>query len=421
MTIQTGSVLTTRRGRTVRVGPLIGQGGQSLVFRGLDATGRAVAVKVFVDDSRREANLGRSRRLIELDPSRRCKAIVAPTDMAEGTDGTAAHVSRYVKGQPLAEHVYSFDDSDLARDLYVGGAVAHCCAVLHDLGVAHGDLHLGQAKILLSGDGGPPQVVLLDLDNYCEPGGIPSPMLGHPAYLAPRVRSDALAGRVSPPSIANDCFSLAVMVHEIVLRRHPAAQGAVDDSEFALSMSGRPGTWLDDPRNPDRRQLLGGRATRGLGAAIIRMFRSGLAADESRRPSAAAWREACFRSACSVGECLACGERSVADPYRRHCPYCRRAFGTLVLRGTDGMEIKLDRARSDLGRSNLGGGRTISELHCVARREPPMTWIEPFGKNGMFARSNGGAWERLPDGRRFPIRKGDRLRLASAEFEVEER
>lgn len=415
--ITSGTILKTERGRSIHVSDQIGRGGQSEVFRGHDSSGNLVAVKAFTDRARRDSSEARVKRLIELGIAERCKLVVAPHDCSIHAE-TVVHVSRYVEGCTLEDYIYGNGHAslELAQDLYLGSMAAHCCAILHnDFGLAHADIHLGQFKVRTPA-AERPEVALFDLDNFYESGGSKSPMIGHPAYLAPEQRSQWRTTGKCEHSIGSDLGSLTVVLHELIFGRHPASNSAPDSTEFEASMSGETGAWLDDPRNPDRHEGLGGRPTKCVGAVLVRMFRQGLGKDPRKRPTASQWRRACLVAACSVGTCPACGERAVADPHRRRCPRCREAFKPLLLRSV-GREVVADRARVGVGRNELGAQSTVSETHCLLRWEPPLTWIEPCGKNGTFVLTASG-WLRLDHGVRFPLSAGDRLRLADTEVEV---
>lgn len=413
--LKSGEVVRPRQGGSVHVGQELAEGGQGILFTGQTESGQPVVIKCLKDRHRRKDDRIRTRALVDMALPSKCRALYGPVDSIDRAD-LVAHVAPFFEGTSLSEHVYPSNGSvtdNLEADLFLAAAVAHCLSVQHDqCDAANGDIHLDQFKVQHVGQH--LELAQFDFDNQYR-ADLPLPnMVGKPDYIGPKTRKQWLAGQRPIPSIRDDLFSLGVVLHEILLRRHPGADAPTDSAEFHKSMSG---PWLDDPCRPDRSSSLGGRPTACLNQELIERFRRTINPAASHRPNAARWRRSLIRAACTVGSCPSCAGQSVADKLRSHCPRCRKPFPFLKLVTMSSARIVLDQLEQMLGRQQLSGALTVSEQHCICRREPPLTTLESIGKNGTFVFS-GSTWHRMPQRWPFAIEAGDRIRLADVELRV---
>src|SRR6185369_12934218 len=165
-------------------------------------------------------------------------------------------------------------------------ALARAVDVLHQRNIAHGDLHAD--NLLVHRRGTVVEGHLIDLDNFNAPNLPPPPCVGHNLYMAPELRQSS-SGKMSVlPDILADCFSLTVLLHEIILVRHPAAGADASEADFNRAMC--TGAWRHDPARAARGgAALGGFPAEVLNAGLMRLFRRGMSLDRGERPTAAAW------------------------------------------------------------------------------------------------------------------------------------
>ena len=257
----------------------------------------------------------------------------------------------------------------------------------------------------------------MDFDNFAA-DGLPRPrMLGTEIYMAPEVRRGYRSGNTCTPTISSDLWNLAAMLNTLLLARDPGPENDPGTDEFQQAISG---AWLDDPRLGDRSVQMGGLPSRVLNREIIELFRHGISPATADRPTAATWRQVLLRAAGAVEACPHCGGESIGDQRRRHCPYCRQPFPVLQIRTAAGTTVTLDHDRIVIGRDDLDGHQTISEVHCRVCRQPPMTTITSLGCNGTYLCASDGNWMRVHDQKPFAIRAGDKLRFADQEVQIEE-
>lgn len=162
------------------------------------------------------------------------------------------------------------------------GEMASALAFLHARGICHRDLK--PSNVLLSPDG---QALLLDFNLSDDPAGTAQLPGGTVPYMAPehlRARLDKKAVSTGPEA---DVYALGVIAHELLTGRHPfgPAGSAATLEEMLESMLRRQAAGSPPlrSRNP--------RVGRGLAELLNRC----LAADETRRPTAAELERAASR------------------------------------------------------------------------------------------------------------------------------
>ncbi|MEZ6184934.1 MAG: serine/threonine-protein kinase [Planctomycetota bacterium] len=186
----------------------LGQGGMGNVYRGRDALGRPVAVKVARRMS--QAALARFEREAQLLARFRAPEVV--TAHAWGvTDDLAYLVTELVEGQTLDE---AAKGRSFPERVELWRAVVRAVAVAHRAGVVHRDLK--PSNVLVTAEG---QVRLIDFgvsigldqERLTLSGGA----IGTPAYMAPEQFK-----RVDP-SPTQDVWSLGVLGYELLGTRLP--------------------------------------------------------------------------------------------------------------------------------------------------------------------------------------------------------
>ena len=209
--------MTESAGRLVgsqyRIGGLIGRGGMGEVWRGMDASGAPVAVKVllprFSEDPEVVQRFVAERRLLTGVSDRH---VVRVRDMVvEGS--TLAIVMDLVEGGDLRGLLRERGTLSAAEACRVGAQVALGLAAIHARRIVHRDVK--PENVLLDRSVDPPLALLTDFGVSKLVGDDPgasgvTALAGTPLYLAPELIG---GGRPGPWS---DLYSLGVMLYELV-------------------------------------------------------------------------------------------------------------------------------------------------------------------------------------------------------------
>ena len=212
---------------------------------------------------------------------------------------------------------------------------------LHSMGIAHSDLSARNVVVdPLTGC-----CAVIGTDALVIPGLSPPDILGTPGYVAPEdIATKALplddAGR-KPPSIQANLHSLAVLIHEFLLSRHPLRGPKLHSTESAeederLSM-GEKALFIEHPRDSSNRPrnlkvtyedlgpTIGTNARRFLPNLFYLAFVEGLH-NPTVRPTAHEWERALCRTTDLL---IPCGNPSCDEKWfiyieqeKPRCPFC---------------------------------------------------------------------------------------------------
>jgi len=405
--VQRKSFKTEVQGIKVVVEDLEGAGGEGEVYRARNAaTGELVAVKLFADKFRTPDTLQRLRYLASLNLQKDSPVLFGPIDTIN--NGFMGHVSPWADGMAL-EEVLKNPDYVLMQGIQMCLGIAHGLSVLHAKQIAHGDIQAMNIKIHRQGDVF--QIGLIDFDNY-RSAAVPLPsMVGQAMYMPPELREKG--GAV--PDIWTDRYELAVVFHEILLLRHPAA--GYDDSEERFMKAMCSGEWMQDrARNRKDGSALGGYPVTILNPDIENLFRRGFSREPANRPSPQEWKNSLAKALDATDVCPSCQVQFIVDSSKVECPVCRYRFPPLRIR-FNGREIPIDNGSVVIGRSALGNAPKVSARHVVFHKIGPETWMTAVGKNPTFRRV-GMNWVQLPNDQNLLVQKGDHLRLADVEIAI---
>lgn len=403
-----GKKIKLNSGAHVRIESLIKAGGQGEAYwaSGPRSGGRGV-VKIFHP---RFATPETAQRMLFLVAQRLhplCPVLCAPVEVVQ--DGAwVGHYTPIAEGIALEEYLAS-PTATFLEAIQLALALAHAVDILHQRGLAHGDLHA--ENLIVQRAGSVFKLSLIDFDNFAAPNLPPPPCVGHNLYMAPELRSALANGTPAFPTIEADRFALGVLMHEIILLVHVSAGNDQNEADFQKAMCS--GRWLHDPSAPDRpKGNLGGFPVEVLSANIARLIRLALDRNPAQRPTAAAWKTELDRALNSVFSCPQCSGPCLIDVAKVSCPLCGHPFGHLVVQDTGGRTLlSLIDGATAIGRNQLGGSPKVSLRHAVFRRVGPETWLETTGSNGS-ARWSNGTWVKLPDKKSVLVQKGDRLKFA---------
>lgn len=403
-----GTQVNTKRCGKLTVGETLAAGGQGTAYDATGSDGSRHVLKMY----RPEFQTKESRQRLEVLIAQKFEAanqtIIAPRELVE-VGGAFGHVSVKAPGVSL-EELLTAGGFDMLEGIQMGCALAHAIEIIHARGYAHGDIH---ANNILIHRNGVCRLSVIDFDNFSGMSLPIAPCLGHNLYMAPEIRT-----KHASPSIEADRFSLAVVLHELLMLRHPVPSDASKE-EFEEVMEG--GKWLGDPGRSMKTARTDGYPAEVLNADLARLFRLGISKNPSERPTAAQWRETLYGALFKLYICPTCASPNIVDVSKKRCPSCRRDYPTLVIKGPFGA-IPLNQSSVVLGRDQLGGSSQLSKRHAVIRRIGPEYRIEDCSSNGVFRKISTG-WMALPkisEVERQPVlNAGDILRFANIECRVE--
>jgi serine/threonine protein kinase len=226
-----------------RLMEVVGRGGYSLVYRGVDrATDEQVAVKVLHDGlpnkEELEARLEREHSaLVALEGT----AALVPRGL-HLEDGRLCLVTEYLRGQDFDEYLTDIESQGLLIDLRTFAEylapIVDTLEVAHDRGILHRDLKPGNIFIL--GRGGPGGVRLLDFGFSTSARAAritrDGMVIGSPSYIAPEVwegKPGALDHRV-------DVYALGAIMFRALGGRIPFPAGSIREKIHAARHAPRP-------------------------------------------------------------------------------------------------------------------------------------------------------------------------------------
>jgi len=205
-----------------RLGPLLGEGGNGVVFRATcDETGHAVAIKLMRDDAalttpERMHQRARFRRETSLCEALRHPNIVALLDRGEAPDGRLFAVFELVEGRTVRDRLAADGPLSAIDTGRLMTQVLDALAAAHRRGIVHRDLKPQNIVIAIADDG--PHAKLLDFGiGALLPGTediarrtvtLATEVLGSPPYCAPEQL------RNEPPTPASDLYAWGLIVLE---------------------------------------------------------------------------------------------------------------------------------------------------------------------------------------------------------------
>lgn len=323
-----GDVLRDVDGRSWRLGPLLSQGAQGLVFE-LETPHLLAKVRIAGTDSmealRRRLQV-LAHRTLEIPGMLRPHAI-----LAHPFAGMILERIRDV--QPLERLLYpgsALQDPEwytrtggLRRRLRIGARLASLFEDLEQAGLCYVDL--SPDNVLIPMDSQRPDIFLIDVDNLTTPGSALGDVIGTPWFIAPEL----LRGERFPDH-TSDRWSLAVLLYWLLVLQHPFFGDIVREGEPMLEEAALRGElpWVDHSEDEQNRSSLGLPRTmvwtHRLRALFQQVFIDGLR-DRWRRPTPAAWRDALAAAADRTALCEHCGASSFLPRERSRtfvCPFC---------------------------------------------------------------------------------------------------
>ena len=402
-TLPTGTEIQGKAGR-YRIVRYLSIGGQAVLYvAACTKTAKQFALKLY----HRSFDVGvmrkRSERLVKLKLIDVNPTLCGPVDTVSH-DGTVGHVSPLINGTSLND---ALPKMNFLASLQVAIGVAHAVEQANSVAkVSHGDLQANNCMVHQEGEIF--HVRLIDFDNFTTPKDRTAPCLGQEWYMAPEVRT-----KRSTPNETSDRFSLSILIHEILLKKHIATGFDATPDEFHRTMMS--GDWKHDPAST-RTKRTGGYPAEILNTQMLGLFRRGVGTRPNDRPPAREWRDTLIQAISSIDVCSNCREANLIESCKRRCPHCITPYPTLKLSGSFG-EMTLQDAAVELTRESLGGSDKVSKRHAVIRRDGPEYRLTDFSMNGTFRHGQSG-WMKLPAEKSLLISAGDRIRFGDVECHV---
>jgi len=403
------NVIRMRSGRVVEILKPLGGGGQGETHLCREqGSGVQRVLKIMHPQFDTPAGRKRVEFLVAQNLSAVNPVLMGPLDCT-GSGTPLAHLSPVAPGQLLEELLLSPCWSFM-EGLDLSIALAQAVAVLDARRIWHGDISSLNTMIHRNGH---ILVAVIDFDNSGAPGVPPPPMAGGKLYMAPEIiNGDA-------PDTESDRWSLAVLIHEILLLKHPQHGFDADENAFVkATMNDR---WNQDPSLCRAGAgASGGYPAEVLSPDLARLFRRGFSLNPVSRPPAMEWLAALIFARDHVFACPRCGGMVLIDASKTRCPFCSKDYPLTQLVFDGGRTVACDGVLV-IRRSDMGGRPEVSSLHSIIRRVGPEFWLEDMGScNGTFRRTPDGRWLRLPPSKPVLIQPGDRLRFANVEASVHE-
>lgn len=406
--IADGITIRSESGRQFRNDSPLKSGGQGVTFLATDLNTGEKGVLKFFHQAHIDSNLvQRLHFLPDQDLSKLCPSLCAPTDVIV-SEGMVGHFSPLAEGVSL-EHYQVNPAVNFEKHIQLAANLAHAITQLHERDIAHGDLHANNIFIAAEAM----KLSVIDFDNFYAPGQPAPPMLGHNLYMARELRAALSEGKPAIPNRFTDSFSLAILLHEIILLRHIVPATVETENDFHNAMYA--GRWSQDPTMSGKTKgELGGFPAAVLNANLARLFRRAFSLEPAQRPSPDEWGQELLKAGNSIFCCPNCSGPCVVDASKTSCPICKERYPTLNLHLPKMSDISIDRGATMIGRDTFGGAEKVSARHAIFRRIGPNTWMESLGRNGTY-RLVGSDWKKLPDKKPVLVQKGDRLKFADQE------
>lgn len=218
---------------------------------------------------------------------------------------------------------YNKETGGLRRRFFLGYKIAMQFAMLHETNRAYCDI--SGNNILVNEDSKVASVCMIDIDNIYIPGGDSGNVLGTSRYMAPEIMKKQML-----PDIFTDCYSLAVILFEILRVGHPYIGDVVEDGTPEQQEQAYLGLYpyVDDDENEMNRssQMLPENVvfTKEIRELFKRTFINGKE-NRMERATARDFALAFLEASNKVMKCPVCGSWHLATPSpdrKYYCPWC---------------------------------------------------------------------------------------------------
>ena len=233
-------------------------------------------------------------------------------------------------GPKTRAHLSSAERGSWDSHILIAMRVARAVRRLHQLGLCHSDLSPNNCMA----DARDGRTRLIDMDGLVVPGLLPPTVQGTDGYMAPEIVDCG-----ARPSTYTDLHSLAVLIYQTLLFRHPLKgpkYNAPDPTLDDRLSYGKEALYIENPCDTSNHPRGAFVSSKVLGAQVTQMmnqaFTEGLH-NPSRRPLAAEWEEALSRLFDRILPCMnpSCEMKFFvfAENQPMECPWCGTNWRTL--------------------------------------------------------------------------------------------
>jgi DNA-binding helix-hairpin-helix protein with protein kinase domain len=331
-----GSLVTTS-GRLLRLGKLLGKGGEAEIFH--VENDDTIAVKVYTDGNELD-RLPKVRAMIADKLSEKTTFVAFPLEMVTANGRFVGFTMRKVIGSKLllslcisSDRKTEFPNANYRFMVRAASNYARAVAKLHLLGVIIGDINESGAMVNQKG-----LVTMIDSDSfqYASGGKVHRCLVGKAEYTPPELQGRPL-GSVDR-TLINDSFGLAVILFEILFlgrhpfsgvprtKDHPTIGEAIAAGRFAYS----PHKSVTNMEPPQHMPILTD-IPPDVASAFQRAFGPYVGNAPRNRPSATEWVGLLEAMEKNIVEC----KINPAHYFSRNapvCPWCRleAGYGTVL-------------------------------------------------------------------------------------------
>lgn len=221
---------------------------------------------------------------------------------------------------------------DFRSMLQMSISLARSIRRMHQAGLAHSDLSCN--NVLIDPTSG--SCVVIDIDSLVVPGVYPPEVIGTPGYIAPEVIETLPLPFGDPkrklPCSSTDLHSMAVLIYEYLLLRHPLRGPRTlspDPNLDDFLCMGPKALFIEDPKDQSNRPRDLDVTIKDLGPELekifLKAFSDGLH-NPNERPSAMDWERALVKTWDLLQPCEnpSCGAKwfVLHDPKHPVCPFC---------------------------------------------------------------------------------------------------
>jgi DNA-binding helix-hairpin-helix protein with protein kinase domain len=328
----------TASGRSIRLGNLLGKGGEAEIFH-VEGDG-AIAVKLYTDGKELE-RMPKIRAMIADKMNEKTSLVAFPMETVLSNGRFVGFTMRKTIGSKLllnlcisSDRKTEFPNANYRFLVRAASNYARSVAKLHSLGVVIGDINESGAMV----DQKNGLVTMIDSDSfqYASGGGVHRCLVGKVEYTPPELQGRALGSVDRTP--AHDAFGLAVILFEILFlgrhpfsgvpltKDHPTIGEAIAAGRFAYSPH-RSITGMEPPKHmPVLTDI-----PPEVSSAFQRAFGPYPAGAARNRPTAAEWVGVLQAMEGNIVECMV----NPAHYFSRSaptCPWCRleAGYGTVL-------------------------------------------------------------------------------------------
>lgn len=337
-------------------------------------------------------------------------AINAPFAMTSDAKAAPGYVCNWIESLTLLSR-WREGDHPYADRLNVARKLGHLLSLIHERGIAQGDLNAENVGVL--GAGPSLEVALIDFGNFNNGDANLAPLMaGESEHMA-----FWLQNRNDVPDIQSDVFAYGVMAYEMIFAR--SIDSGLTDRGDMMARRER-GLIPGDP-------LLGAEqgADQGLPYDILPAIlqtdlRNMLAPDPSYTPRIVDFLRHFDAEVPNLISCQICSMPFWWTSARLTCPCCKSAApAALNLRLASGAILPIQRNLM-LGRDQLGGAPYLSAQHFIVQgKQFGVASIYVRGRNGLKLIKHSGERLHYPEGSGpILVMPGDALELEATHIDV---